>query len=411
MLAALTAALVLFFTAGVDIGAAWMVSRRQWQERSAFATSQLAAVVLGLLGLGVGIGLYAAGTSTTFRGIGIAPLATALLALPAALMWTYVSQIAFAAERYEHSTLVAIVQSIVGTTAIAAFAWLAGLQGAAAGILAGHCAAALAARRITRTGRKRTVGLINLRRLWAASAFGLKAYAANALSFVMFRADLFVLSGYAGAREVGYYAVATALTGSLLLVPFALSGALFPRVAALSATPQDSEALQASETRTLRHTTLATLTGMVVLAVILLLLLKPIYGAGFGPAATPGLILLPGVAALALASSLYAGLTGRGHPGYALASALLLTPATLVLYFTLIPRFGATGAAVGSSLAYVGDAVLGAVFLRRATQAPVLGRLLPRRAEVADYLALLRTLRLRLLGCLGGAEDKGGLSH
>ncbi len=112
------------------------------------------------------------------------------------------------------------------------------------------------------------------------------------------------------------------------------------------------------ETKSLRHASLVTIAGAVLLAVALVLLVVPVFGEEFRPAVKLGLILLPGTAAIAIAMVLGATVVGRGKPAYALYAALAATPLTVVLYAILIPWLDATGAAIASTVSYLGTFVL-----------------------------------------------------
>jgi O-antigen/teichoic acid export membrane protein len=189
--------------------------------------------------------------------------------------------------------------------------------------------------------------------------------------------------------------VAVAVTGVLWLLPQALSDVLFPRIAAL-ATRSDaasSRTLEFVETKSMRHTVLVVAAGACGLAAALVFLVVPVYGAAFRPAVGLGLILLPGVALIGLTNPMAATLVGRGHPGYALATAAVVTPLTVLLYVLLIPSLHGTGAALASTVSYASSFVLIAVLYRRVTGRRVRDWLLPTRSELEDYRALVPAIR------------------
>jgi O-antigen/teichoic acid export membrane protein len=382
-------------TLGVEHGIQYYVSSHRWGARSAYRSAQRVAVVSGLAGAVLGVLLRLA-FPAPFGGLSVASTAVACAALPFTLSWFYGTSIAVATDRYEAFAIPPALQSSLALVLVAVLAAVAGLPGAVAGFALAHVLTAGASRVLMRrdlnadadrAGDQDARG--QLRR---AVRFGIKGYAANALQVVNFRADLFVLAGYATAADVGHYAVAVAVTTILWLLPQALNDVLFPRVAALSAragTAAGEETRAFVEAKSLRHVVLIIVCSTLVLAAALLLLVVPVYGEDFQPAVDLGLILLPGVAAIGLSGTLTATIVGRGHPGYTLAITLVTTPLTLALYLLLIPAFDATGAALASTISYVATFLLAAVFYRRATGARVLPRLLPTRSELADYRALM----------------------
>src|SRR5256886_13178689 len=57
------------------------------------------------------------------------------------------------------------------------------------------------------------------------------------------------------SSDLGYYAVAVALTNAIWLLPAALSGVLFPRIASLARDESvGKETMERAETKSLRHT-------------------------------------------------------------------------------------------------------------------------------------------------------------
>jgi O-antigen/teichoic acid export membrane protein len=380
-------------TLGVEHGIQYYVSSHRWGARSAYRSAQRVALASGLAGAGLGVLLRLA-FPAPFGGLSVASTAIACAALPFTLSWFYGTSIAVATDRYEAFAIPPALQSSLALVLVAVLAAVAGLPGAVAGFALAHVLTAGASGMLMRRGlhadgdRGAEDAHGQMRR---AIRFGIKGYAANALQVVNFRADLFVLAGYATAADVGHYSVAVAVSTVLWLLPQALNDVLFPRVAALSAragTAAGEETRAFVEAKSLRHVVLIIVCSTLALAAALLLLVVPVYGEDFRPAVDLGLILLPGVAAIGLSGTLTATIVGRGHPGYTLAITLVTMPLTLALYLLLIPAFDATGAALASTISYVATFVLAAFFYRRATGARVLPRLMPTRSELADYRGL-----------------------
>lgn len=383
--------LTAFTTLGVEHGIAYYVSSGRWDAADAHRTAQRVALVSGVAGAGLGMAARLA-IPSAFGDLSVEMTAIALCALPFSLSWFYATYVALATDRYEAYVLPPALQSGIGLALVAILAAVAGLEGAVVGIAASHAVTAIAVEVAIRRGRggDRTASRAGDGQLRRAIAFGVKGYAANALQFLNYRADVFVLAGVAGAADVGQYSVAVAVTSVMWLLPRALSDVLFPRIAALSpgSGAADPTARAFVETKSLRHTVAIVLASSLVLAAALLLLVVPVYGGDFRPAIDLGLILLPGVALIGLSGTLSATFVGRGHPGYSLIVTLVVTPLTIALYATLIPALEATGAALASSISYAATFLLVAVFYRWVVGEPVLARFVPTRSELDDYRAL-----------------------
>lgn len=394
----LAATLVVLAPVGTELGVVWMVSRGRWSAGSALLTSSLAAFAFGIAGICAGLALYVLAAESVLSGIELRVLVPGLACLPFALAALYVSQVALARGRYDFVVLIGGSQAIGLVVTVVPLAALYGLPGATWGLLAASVVAAAASGVVGRALSKGGRRSLDLARLRASASFGWRFYAANVLGLVLLRFDLFVLNASVGGRQVGYYAAAVAIASLSTLGADAVSGVLFPRIAALSSDAGSrSDALLELETKALRHAVVALVLGAVLSALILLTLVEPILGERFGPARLPGLVILPGMAALGVAGALYASLAGRGRPGYALTSGLILAPISIGLCLVLIPRFGATGAAAVSTLTYCASAVLAGMFLRRVSGRSTPRRLIPGRSELEDYRRLLRAPSRRRL--------------
>jgi O-antigen/teichoic acid export membrane protein len=378
-------------TLGVEHGIAYYVSSGRWAAAPAYRSAQRVAIVSGLAGMALAFGVRLL-VPSAFGDLSVGTTAIAIAALPFSLSWLYATYLALATDRYEAYALPPALQSATALIFVAVLAALFDVAGAVAGFALAHVVTALAVaattgRRLTATDAARATS-DDPHPLCRAIAFGLKGYLANALQFLNYRVDVFILAALAGTAAVGQYSVAVAVTGVMWLLPQALSEVLFPRVAALRARADGDAERAFVETKSLRHTVVVVIVSTVVLAGAIVLLIVPVYGAAFQPAIELGLILLPGAALIGIAGTLSATIVGHGRPGYSLAIALVTTPITIALYALLIPKFDATGAAVGSSLSYTLSFLLAAAFYRRVTGAAVLPRLIPTRSELADYRAL-----------------------
>lgn len=372
---------------GIEHGIAYYVASGRWAARDALRAAQRVALLGGLAGAAVCV-LARLAVPSAFGGLSVASTAVAAVALPFALAWFYVSFVGLAIDRYEAFVMPPALQSALALVLVVVLVLVAGLPGAIVGMTLAHVLVALASlawawRRLPRA----TAQPGEARVLRRAMSFGAKGYGANALALLNTRVDLLILSAVASAAAVGHYAVAIAVTTVLWLVPSALSDVLFPRVAALSAGgAQDMRAFV--EDKSLRHTVLLVLLAIPLITVPLLVLVVPIYGAGFRPAIELALILLPGVALMGVSGVLSATIVGRGRPEYSLYSALIVTPLTLGAYALLIPALDAPGAALAKTLSYTVSFALSVYFYRRVTGSARLAQFVPTHAELAELRAV-----------------------
>ncbi len=380
---------------GLQTGVSYLVGAGRWSARRALAQTQLMALLLGFLSAGVGIGVSEL-VPSAFQGLGTTSVLLTAASVPCALSWTFASYVALAIDHYELYSVPPALQSSLTLVAAPLLASKHGAQGAVAALALSNAVAALVTLfAVARLVRKRSGSRGERGRLWEALGFGLQTHASNVLSFLNYRADMFILNAYAGEADVGRYSIAVSFTTAVWLLPRALSTLVVPRVALLSSAKGDeTEAHRAMvETKSIRHTTLLVLASSAFLAAALVVIVVLLYGPNFRPAIVLGLILLPGTALLGIAGVLGSIIVGRGRPTLTLWAALVTTPVAVVLYLVLVPKLGAVGAATASTLSYTFGFVIGAWLYRRAVGPGVIQAMIPTRDELADYRRLVRRRR------------------
>lgn len=175
--------------------------------------------------------------------------------------------------------------------------------------------------------------------------YGLKFHISILAGAIIFRADLLVVNHFRGADEAGVYSVATQFGMLLMLLPSVIATLLFPRVTA------EQDARGETTARVTKYTAGITLLCCVA-AVPFSFLLPLIYGPAFASATWLLLILLPGVYLVGIESVLVQHFNALGVPRAIPVYWLVTLVANLFLVFYLVPRLGAQGAAIASTLSY-----------------------------------------------------------
>jgi len=175
--------------------------------------------------------------------------------------------------------------------------------------------------------------------------YGLKFHISILAGAIIIRADLLVVNHFRGAAEAGVYSVASQFALLLMLLPGVIATLLFPRIT----TEQDARG--ETTCRASRYTTLVMFLCCIA-AVPFSLLLPLIYGAVFADATALLWILLPGVYLIGLESVLLQHFNALGLPRAIPLYWIATLALNLVLVFALVPRYGAQGAAIASSISY-----------------------------------------------------------
>ncbi|WP_315814322.1 polysaccharide biosynthesis C-terminal domain-containing protein [Paraflavitalea speifideaquila] len=172
-------------------------------------------------------------------------------------------------------------------------------------------------------------------------------YAANLIQFLAYRVDYWILNYYYNEKEVGWYALAVKLAQFFWIVPNLLASILFPQVA--------GRLLNASTENIIKLIRIMNIINM-VLAVIGVLVagwfIPFFFGKDYQSSLGLFLWLLPGILLLCITTVLAAFFAGINQSKINLYGSAICLIGVLLLDFLLIPRWGKTGAAIASTIAY-----------------------------------------------------------
>ena len=176
-------------------------------------------------------------------------------------------------------------------------------------------------------------------------------YAVASLALVLnYKIMVLILSWSAPLEQVGYYSQAASIAELLWEVPQIVSSLLFAR----SVNARQADEMSAKVVVFARMAGLFVAALAVVVAAIAPYLFPLVYGANFAPSSKVCIFLLPGVIAVVIWRILQADLHGRGK---AWTTSAIIIPTIFLnatLGYFLISIYGAIGAAIASSITFVG---------------------------------------------------------
>ena len=194
--------------------------------------------------------------------------------------------------------------------------------------------------------RQRGARVTALRFQWATARLLLKASAPLLLGEVAVSAflklDLVILGANASPAETGFYGAAIRLAQASFFFPMIALQVLSPQIARCAG---EAEALAAVQ-RVMNLLLASALAISLALFAGAPLFVRLLFGAGYAPVAPLlGVLAWSNVFAfMGCGHSLY--LINRGHQNAAFVLNLLSSAVSIALFFALIPRWGATGAAI-----------------------------------------------------------------
>lgn len=170
--------------------------------------------------------------------------------------------------------------------------------------------------------------------------YGARVWVGSMAGVLLMRLDQTIMLPMTGAAELGKYVVAVTVAEVPLIINSAFRDVMFA-----------SEASQHDNARLLSASRLSTFSCVAVsvpLAALTPWLIPFLFGGEFTGAVTSTLILILGVIVSTHGSVAGAGLSGRGRPGLRSGALFLACLVNVGLLISLVPKFGAVGAALAT---------------------------------------------------------------
>ncbi|WP_299119789.1 flippase [uncultured Winogradskyella sp.] len=204
-----------------------------------------------------------------------------------------------------------------------------------------------------------------------------------------YRIDVILLDNLSTEFETGIYSKGVSITEYLWQIPMLLSTVVFAR----SAVSKDDSAFSLKVAQLLRLSFLAI--GLVALVLILLseFIIVLMYGKAFIGSVMVLNTLLPGVLLLTIFKVINMDLSGKGKPWVSLKAMIPALIINIILNVVFIPKFGAVGAALASTISYSLAAILFIFFYSKETKIPISVMVKYKASDFQPIVQLLRKLK------------------
>jgi O-antigen/teichoic acid export membrane protein len=192
------------------------------------------------------------------------------------------------------------------------------------------------------------------------AGYSWKSFLSQVAMKLQYRLDFYMVNYLlASSTMVGLYSQASQYCELLLYIPESVRGIVLTKVSA------DSEYGNKNTAAAARQVVI--LMGLAGGCAFILArpLMVAMFGSAFAGAAAPLRWLLPGVIMLGVCNLIYVDLAGRGKPEFTTVSSAFGLALTVVFDLLLIPVLGINGAAMASSIAYSGSAILAMYYFSR----------------------------------------------
>ena len=381
----------LLGTLGMDIANIYFSANKKYKLSDIISNSLVSSIGLGLV---IILLFWVASTTNAFQEFLIANNITflylwlAVFTVPIVLLSGFFNRILLGREQIVKFNTVAISKSIfqLGLVFVFLIVLDQGVFGAVlAYIVTTVCVALLVTLFIKKLNRINFS--INFGLLKESLRYGGKGYLGNVAQFLNYRLDMLLVAYFLNVTAVGHYTIAVGMAERLWMIPGSIGTVLFPRVSAIA----DTQANQLTS-KVSRHT----LFIVFILSIVLIVLAKPLilifFGISFLPSVEPLMILLPGIVALSFAKVLTSDLAGRGTPEFGTYASIVSLAVNIPLNLYFIPKWGISGAAFASSIAYIlATLIIVAAFIK-ISEKSWFDILLINKQDFQDYKSFLHKL-------------------
>lgn len=187
--------------------------------------------------------------------------------------------------------------------------------------------------------------------------FGLWSMAYAGIAMMLYSIDVLLVRHFAGDHQTGLYAAAVQWSEFVWFVPIAIEGVMLQSTAHLW-TQGHMEKITQLMSRLMRYVALTIAFLLLYVLVFAEHIVTVYFGEDFRDAALPLQLLIPGAFAFSLARVMRPVIQARGWVVTLLKIIAAATGINVLLNVLLVPRWGASGAAVAASLCFIGATVL-----------------------------------------------------
>lgn len=338
---------------GVAPATAYYLASGTFSLREVVAANLRILIVISISGLCIGAAILAWGKESFFPGVPPALLWVALSIFPVELLKGYLLGLFQGIQQFRAYNLIAITQPVVVLGLVFLFSMvekfdilLVVVAQVASQVVTVVFAITFLKPIVRSTVEKKSP----FRKIdFKILSYGWKAHLANIITFINYKADIFLVNIFLGPSVVGIYVISAAIAETLWLLSKAVGTVLFPRLSELRT---DETARMDLTPLVARWVLLITSLAGAILAMISYQLVTTVFGAAYAGAFTPLLCLMPGIILLSGGRVLANDIAARGRPELNMYASSSCAAVNIFCNLILIPLFGLAGAAIATTIAY-----------------------------------------------------------
>lgn len=345
-----------FLSLGLSPANIYYIAAKKFALRSILNTTALMSLALSLVGVLAGAAIIVFAGDTWFPKVDVQILWAALFIMPSSLISTLCFSVLLGLQSFRTYNLIVLIQPTLTILGILTLHFLGNEDLAKIFhiMCLGYALVIITSLIIIypRYKKKDRTTPSSGPYIKSALGYGSKAHLGNILAFINFKLDIFLVSFFLEPAMAGIYVVAVQLAERLWVLSQGVSTVILPRLSQLSDDKMTGQYISALATRLVLWITLL---GSLVMAAIGYPAIYYIFGPEFESAFYPLVVLLPGVVLLASGRIMANSVAALGRPDVNMWLSFLVLIINISLNIILIPRYGITGAAIATSLAYTAN--------------------------------------------------------
>ena len=399
-----TAAMLVTVVFSVTLESAntFLYAERRFSLRELASNATLLAPLLGIPAAGALVAVYLMTADSLFAGVSLADVLIVAVVVPFQIHLLWAMNVFQLSRRVSRSQMALLAGAVVQTVLVGSL-YVAGILDVRAGLVL-YAASLLVTWTMLMWWARDFAPMrpsFDRRRVRATVGLGLKLHIGLIASYLLLRADIFLVSHFLGTREVGVYSLAVLLAELVVLLTNPLVIAALPFQAEASIQEAGRLSFKAA-----RFNLIFALALGVGFAATLWLVIPLVYGSEFD-AAYPALVaLLPGIAALAVSRSLGTWLTRQERPWVLTCLGVGAFVLNVALNMVLLPEVGLVGASIASTIAYAALAAAFVTWGMRITGLPLRDVLMPTTDDLRTAQRIAQQAAARLARVSGRGPER-----
>lgn len=352
---------------GFGTSSVYYIGQKRYQLINIIRTNTITGFFISITGILIGFIIVFFFSDELFDGVPQIYLYSILAILPLLLINDFYLMIFQGVQDFKSYNSLALIRQLVALISLTVFLFLfdIGIVGTVLAFSIGVISQFLITLYLLRNRLQLNIfkGKFSKEYFKNAFSFGFKAHFSNVLSFLNYRADMYIISFFLNPAAVGLYGVAVNISERLWIISQSISSVLYPAIS--SSNNVDNKNRLTSTIS--RNVFFFSILGGIVFFLISDFVIRLLFGTEYHESSMILKLLLPGIILFSVDRILSNDLAGRGKPELNMYTSIFTVISNLLLNILLIPAIGLSGAAISTSVTYTLSTIIKMILFKRQT--------------------------------------------